>query len=560
MSDAFMKFEELNIKPELIKAINDGGYTDMTAIQEAVINVELEGRDILAQAPTGTGKTAAFLVPLLNKIDLNNGELQAIILCPTRELVNQIYAEAVKIGKYLNGLKMVEILGGVDIQKQIRAIQNKPQILISTSGRLLDHIKRRNINLNTIKTIVLDEVDEMFNIGFKKDVLNIMSNITNVHQTILVSATMSEDIMNLSKRNQKDPFIYKVENTDQQETNANIKQYFIKLNKDKKISAIVKLVKDFNLKNVIIFTNTKHTAKWLKEKLAENGLRTNAIHSNLSQNARKKAMDDFRASKYNILIATDIIARGIHVDNIDAVINYEFPQNNESYVHRIGRTGRAGNVGSSFLFSEEKGNWKIENLSKYIKTDIPELKLEGLEFDNTIPASPSAGSFRTQDPDSDRLFINVGTKDGFDSESFKDYIFKNTKVLPTDISDVYLKDMFGFITIKKDKVEELKTIKEINGREIRMDQSNSRPGSGGSRGGRSGGFGGKPRFGGSRGGFGGGRSSGGFNRDRKPGGFGGGFNRDRKPGGFGGGRSSGSRFGGDRKPFKKFNNDWNKEE
>jgi ATP-dependent RNA helicase DeaD len=261
MSDAFMKFEELNIKPELIKAINDGGYTDMTAIQEAVINVELEGRDILAQAPTGTGKTAAFLVPLLNKIDLNNGELQAIILCPTRELVNQIYAEAVKIGKYLNGLKMVEILGGVDIQKQIRAIQNKPQILISTSGRLLDHIKRRNINLNTIKTIVLDEVDEMFNIGFKKDVLNIMSNITNVHQTILVSATMSEDIMNLSKRNQKDPFIYKVENTDQQETNANIKQYFIKLNKDKKISAIVKLVKDFNLKNVIIFTNTKHTAK-----------------------------------------------------------------------------------------------------------------------------------------------------------------------------------------------------------------------------------------------------------------------------------------------------------
>jgi ATP-dependent RNA helicase DeaD len=349
-----MKFDELKIKNEVIKAVTDNGYTSLTPIQEGIIDKVLEGSDVLAQAPTGTGKTAAFAIPMINKIDVNGG-IQCIILCPTRELVNQIFAEVKKIGKYIPGFNAVEILGGVPVQSQVRLLKMLPQVVISSPGRMLDHIKNKNINLNNITTIILDEVDEMFNMGMRKDVTNIISSIPTKHQTILISATLSSDVTDASRKFQHEPFVYKV-STDDKQTTSTIKQYFVRVNRNQKVSLIKKLIDENGYKLVVVFSNMKHTAKRLADSLKAVGLRAEAIHSNLKQNARKRVMDEFRSGKHQVLIATDIIARGIDVKNIDAVINFETPQSAESYVHRIGRTGRAGEAGTSYLFLDDNND------------------------------------------------------------------------------------------------------------------------------------------------------------------------------------------------------------
>jgi ATP-dependent RNA helicase DeaD len=486
-----MKISELNIKKEIVDGLKDCGYDTLTEIQQAIIDKIIAGQDVLAQAPTGTGKTAAFAIPLVEK--LKYSDLQSLVLCPTRELANQIYNEFLKIGKNLKKMRVIPIYGGVPIDKQIRNIANKPQIIISTPGRLLDHIKRKTLDISNIETIVLDEVDEMFNMGFKQDVSRIISNIKSKHQTVLISATLSHDVTNASKSFQNEPFVYKVSTLDKQ-TNANIEQFFIKVNKNRKNELLEKLINDNQFYLTIIFTNTKYTATWLRDCLQRKNLNAEAIHSNLRQNARRRIMDNFKSGKYKVLIATDIIARGIDVKNIDAVINYEIPQNTESYVHRIGRTGRAGESGKSYLLIDEPNNWFIDKIAKLTNSKINELSFEEFAFEN---ANSGSTSTKTENSDEVRLFMNIGEKDGFDAGSFKDFLVNKFDFDVKKICDIYLKDTYGFITIKKDALEDLNKVKNIDGREIKFSESNKRKE--------------------------------GFSRDNRRGGNGGGFKRNFSP-------------------------------
>jgi ATP-dependent RNA helicase DeaD len=251
-------FNELKLNEQLLAGIKSVGYDNLTPIQESIIEKILNHEDVFAQAPTGTGKTAAFAIPLLNNVITTN--THAFVLCPTRELVNQIANEFVKLGKYIKDLRVVEILGSVPYGKQISELKRNPQIIVATPGRFLDHIKKNNVNLSHINTVVLDEVDEMFNMGFKRDVSTIISSVKHPHQTVLLSATISNDAQQASKNFQHNPFFFKNAG-DEKKTNISIEQFYVLVNQTKKIDAIEQIIKKNHYKLTIIFTNTKHTAK-----------------------------------------------------------------------------------------------------------------------------------------------------------------------------------------------------------------------------------------------------------------------------------------------------------
>ncbi len=371
--DSLASIEPL-LDARIVRAVREMGFEKLTPIQVQAIPYLLKNEDIIGQAQTGTGKTAAFAIPALQKIDPDLRRLQTVILCPTRELAMQAAEEIRHIAKYMHGIKVLPVYGGQEISKQIRGLRDV-QIIVGTPGRVMDHMRRHTIKLDYVNMVVLDEADEMLDMGFREDMELILGEIPGEHQTALFSATMPQPILEIANRFQKDARLVKV--AAKELTIPLVTQRYYKVRKQDKEAACVRLLEYYQPNLCLIFCNTKIMVDELAEMLKKAGFRAEALHGDMSQHQRDVAMNRFRNGGTNILIATDVAARGIDVDNVEAVINYDLPQDMEYYVHRIGRTGRAGKTGRSFTFVSGREIYRIRQIERFCRTTIEEKKLPG---------------------------------------------------------------------------------------------------------------------------------------------------------------------------------------
>lgn len=357
-------FEEMDLSKEVLRAIKDMGFTTPSTVQAKTIPLMMSGADVNAIAPTGTGKTCAFGIPMLEYVQLNEPEVQEVVLAPTRELALQIGDELTKLAKYIKGCRIAVLYGGQPIPKQLAALKRKPQILVATPGRLLDHMNRGNVHLNAVHTMVLDEADEMLNMGFVKDVTRIIEATPDERQMVLFSATTNQDVLTIAWKYQHDPIEVTVEATKQDR--PQIAQYVISTEQNKKIDHLLYLLDADVYQRVMIFCNTKFMTDRLTERLKKEGYQAECIHGDVKQSQRNVVMNDFRRGKFSILIATDVAARGIDVDDVEAVINFDLPAENEYYLHRIGRTGRAHKHGVSFSLVTFQESVRMDEILKYM--------------------------------------------------------------------------------------------------------------------------------------------------------------------------------------------------
>ncbi len=357
-------FEEMDLSKEVLRAIKDMGFTTPSTVQAKTIPLMMSGADVNAIAPTGTGKTCAFGIPMLEYVQLNEPEVQEVVLAPTRELALQIGDELTKLAKYIKGCRIAVLYGGQPIPKQLAALKRKPQILVATPGRLLDHMNRGNVHLNAVHTMVLDEADEMLNMGFVKDVTRIIEATPDERQMVLFSATTNQDVLTIAWKYQHDPIEVTVEATKQDR--PQIAQYVISTEQNKKIDHLLYLLNADVYQRVMIFCNTKFMTDRLTERLKKEGYQAECIHGDVKQSQRNVVMNDFRRGKFPILIATDVAARGIDVDDVEAVINFDLPAENEYYLHRIGRTGRAHKHGVSFSLVTFQESVRMDEILKYM--------------------------------------------------------------------------------------------------------------------------------------------------------------------------------------------------
>ncbi|RDY22612.1 ATP-dependent helicase [Romboutsia maritimum] len=370
------KFEDLPISEEIKKAIAEMGFEEPSPIQSQSIPVILSGKDVIGQAQTGTGKTAAFSIPILETVNPEDKSLQAVVLCPTRELAIQVSKEIKKLSTYMHGIKALPVYGGQPIDRQIKSLKSGVQIVIGTPGRVIDHIKRRTLKMNNVKMLILDEADEMLDMGFREDIEMILNETPETRQTTFFSATMAKGILDLTKKFQNNPEHIKI--VRKEITVPNISQYYIETRNSNKLEVLCRLVDVYNPKLSVVFCNTKRGADELVSDLQARGYFADALHGDLKQTQRDIVMDKFRNGTIDILVATDVAARGIDVDDVEAVFNYDLPQDEEYYVHRIGRTGRAGRTGVSFSFVFGKEMRKMKDIERYtkaklVKHDIPSI-------------------------------------------------------------------------------------------------------------------------------------------------------------------------------------------
>ncbi len=385
-----MSFNNLGLSAPLLKAIKEQGYTKPTPIQEQAIPVILQRKDILAGAQTGTGKTAGFTLPMLElltraKPTKGKHQIKALILTPTRELAAQVGESVELYGKHLP-YKSTVIFGGVKINPQIAALRRGMDIVIATPGRLLDHVSQGTIDLSHINFFILDEADRMLDMGFINDIKKVLAIIPKQRQNLLFSATYSDEIKRLSDRLLNSPTLIEVARRNT--ASETVQQAVYPVDKVRKRELITHLITEGKWKQVLIFTRTKHGANRLAGQLEKDGITSAAIHGNKSQNARTKALADFKKGEVRVLVATDIAARGIDIDQLPHVVNYELPNISEDYVHRIGRTGRAGNKGEAISLVCVDEHEYLENIEKLIKKDIPKVWLKGFKPDPSIKAEP----------------------------------------------------------------------------------------------------------------------------------------------------------------------------
>jgi len=364
-----IRFEESGLDERIIRAVKEMGFESMSPIQQEAIPAVLKGEDIIGQAQTGTGKTAAFGIPVLQMIEPHVKGVQCIVLCPTRELAIQAADEIRKYAKYMHGIKVLPIYGGQDINRQIRSLAGNVQIVVGTPGRVMDHMRRHTLKLKNIKVMVLDEADEMLNMGFREDIETILQGVNEEHQTVLFSATMPQAILEITSRYQK-PDAKHIQIQKKELTVPLVKQYYYEVKRENKEEVAARLLDYYNPRQTLIFCNTKKMVDELSEKLKGRGYFAEGLHGDLSQAQRDKVMNGFRNGTTEILIATDVAARGIDVDDVEAVINYDVPQDIEYYVHRIGRTGRAGRSGRSFTLVVGREIYKIREIERTCNTKI----------------------------------------------------------------------------------------------------------------------------------------------------------------------------------------------
>ncbi len=362
------KFEELELNPNILRAVEEMGFEEMSPIQAKAIPVILEGRDIVGQAQTGTGKTAAFGIPLLQKINPKERNLQSIVLCPTRELAIQVAEEIRKLALFMHGIKILPVYGGQEISKQIRSLKSGVQIIIGTPGRVMDHMRRKTVKFDTVNMVILDEADEMLNMGFREDIETILSQVPEERQTILFSATMPGPILEIARTYQKKAETIRV--VKKELTVPKIEQFYYEVTQKNKEDVLSRLLDMYNPKLSLVFCNTKKQVDELTSALQGRGYFAEGLHGDLKQQQRDRVMSSFRNGRTEILVATDVAARGIDVDDVEAVFNYDVPQDDEYYVHRIGRTGRAGREGRAFTLVVGREAFKLKDIMRYCNTKI----------------------------------------------------------------------------------------------------------------------------------------------------------------------------------------------
>lgn len=363
-----IKFEELGIIDPILRAVEEMGFEEASAIQAKAIPAMLSERDIIGQAQTGTGKTAAFAIPILQMIDPDSKKLQGVVLCPTRELAIQVADETRKLARFMHGIKVLPIYGGQEISKQIRSLKGGVQIIIGTPGRVMDHMRRRTIKFDNLKVMVLDEADEMLNMGFREDIETILKETPKERQTALFSATMPRAIREIARTYQDKAETIKV--VKRELTVPKIEQYYYEVSRKNKIEVLCRLLDMYNPNLSLVFCNTKRQVDDLTTQLQGRGYFAEGLHGDLKQVQRDRVMNGFRNGNTEILIATDVAARGIDVDDVEAVFNFDVPQDDEYYVHRIGRTGRAGKTGRAFTLVVGKEVYKLKGIEKYTKAKI----------------------------------------------------------------------------------------------------------------------------------------------------------------------------------------------
>ena len=373
-----LNFQTADLSAEVLKAVEKMGFTEMTPVQQQTLPLMMEGRDVIGVAPTGTGKTLAFGIPMLEYVNLKDGRVQELVLAPTRELSLQIAEELKALAKFIPEVRIAVLYGGQPIMKQITQLKQHPQIIVATPGRLLDHMNRGNIRLDAVHTMVLDEADEMLNMGFVKDVTRIIEATPPERQLVLFSATTNQGVMTIAWKYQHDPVEINIPAT--KENRPSITQYIIEVERNKKDERLLYLLDSDEFQRVMVFVNTKRMTQHLTEKLQKAGYPAECLHGDMRQSARNQVMDAYRRGKFQILLATDVAARGIDVDDVEAVINYDLPNENEYYLHRIGRTGRAKKHGVAFTLLTYSETVRMDAILKYISAKPVPLHFNELDI------------------------------------------------------------------------------------------------------------------------------------------------------------------------------------
>ncbi len=397
-----MKFQELELSENLKRIISDIGYTKLTPIQEKSIPLLLEGKDLLGKSKTGSGKTAAFAIPILEKIDLQLFDVQALVLCPTRELAQQVITEFRKLGRLMPGLQVLGVTGGQPGREQSEALRRGVHIVVGTPGRVLDLLGRGRFYTEEIRTVVLDEADEMLDMGFEEDIRRIVNETPVDRQTVFFSATYPEKIINLSKQYQSQPVMVEIIEDENTNATAKIEQYVYFVDKENKVDVLLRVLQQHPSEATIIFCNTKIVIAEIAERLNEVGANFCFLQGDLEQKERERVMAMFRNHSYQILVATDIAARGLDIKDLDLVINYDLPIQNEIYIHRIGRTGRAGQSGVAVTIVDQEQRLDITEIEKI--THVPMIH-QKLGFENQLGLNKNLKEAKMN-----TIFIDAGRK------------------------------------------------------------------------------------------------------------------------------------------------------
>ena len=525
-------FKDLALSTEVQKALTVMGFEEATPIQARAIPHILAGRDIIGQAMTGTGKTCAFGIPAVEMIDKNVSDIQVLILCPTRELAVQVAEEIQEVSKFKKDVRVLPIYGGQSIERQIVALKRKPQIIVGTPGRVMDHMRRRTIKLMNLKALILDEADEMLNMGFREDIDVIIQGLPEERQTLLFSATMSPEIKEITKMYLRQPeYILTVH---KELTIPSIEQFYIEVHESSKLELLCRLVDAKNIKLGLVFCNTKKRVDELTSALQGRGYSAEALHGDMKQSERTRVMTKFKQGKIEILVATDVAARGIDVNNIEAVFNYDIPTDEEYYVHRIGRTARAGKKGVSYSFVFGRDMYKLKEIQKFTKSvilpmqppkisDIEEVKIEAAiksvltmleaggyskydkiiekilmqteeattldvasvlfkiafdELDRSYEAS-DLDNEETQYRKSDmvRLFLSIGEMDNIQAKTIMQAITSKSSLSKKMIGDIDVRRQFSFVEVPSEYAD--KVINEMidfsyRGKKVSIEKASKR--------------------------------------------------------------------------------------
>lgn len=455
-----LSFSGLPISEEILRALTDMGFEEATPIQAETIPHILEGRDLLGQAQTGTGKTCAFGIPVIDSIDPASTHIQTLILSPTRELAIQIAEELHNIAKYKEGVRIVAIYGGQPIDRQIMALKRKPQIIVGTPGRVMDHMRRKTLRLANLEKIVLDEADEMLNMGFKEDIDTILESTPEIMQKIFFSATMPRAIVELTNKYLKDPIHVKISSKEM--TIPQVKQFYIEVREANKVEIMTRLIDAGNVTRALVFCNTKRKVDELTDKLNTRGYSVEALHGDMKQASRDRVMKQFRTGKLDLLVATDVAARGIDVDDIEVVFNYDLPTDDEYYVHRVGRTARAGKSGSAYTFVVGREIIDLKNIQHSIKATISRANIPTLmnvKESRISGVLQEIGDVLAQGDLADYVKYIDQYAEGLNLEGDEDHFYTTT-----DIAAALLKKLCGEQIEKRDEIQEVVPYEEFSRR------------------------------------------------------------------------------------------------
>ncbi len=529
-------FENLDLSKELKKALNDMEFVEMTAIQSQSIPAMIAGNDIVAQAPTGTGKTCSFGIPVVENTDTSERNVTSLILAPTRELALQIANELIRLTKYKKSIRIAVVYGGQNIDRQILALKRKPQIIVATPGRLMDHMRRKTIRLDHLKTLVLDEADEMLDMGFREDIDEILQSVPEERQTVLFSATMSREILDITKKYLKDPV--KIKTTKSEVTVSSVKQYYLEVSPDNKTDVLARLIDVNDFKLSMVFCNTKKKVDELAHDLTVRGYNAMGLHGDMKQSQRDRVMREFKNGNIETLIATDVAARGIDIKDIDVVFNYDLPDDMEYYVHRIGRTGRANREGVSYSLVSRREMYRLHEIMRYTKAKIKlmtipnvaeitnvriQQTLNGIldvlshqkldtyeqaildfventddaytilnvaaaflardsdtgelkEIEENFSSDRRRCNSRSGNPNATRMFINVGRLDRVNVNTMRK-LLNDANITDEEIYDIDIMEKFSFIEIDNSKVDDVFVALNgimMNGRRVNTEISNTK--------------------------------------------------------------------------------------